>query len=97
LDTGLFATDTPGMSSEPNLQMLVLERIDPAHNMSRYYVLSISPSLFGDIALTREWGRIGRAGQRRIELHSEPLQAREALAAWLRRKAARGYTVAYGT
>jgi hypothetical protein len=38
---------------------ILLERIDPACNMARYYVLSIEPTLFGDQALIRGWGRIG--------------------------------------
>ena len=37
--------------------------------MARYYVLAIEPSLFGDATLIREWGRIGRPGQRRVELY----------------------------
>ena len=40
------------------LQMLVLERRDPSRNMARFYVLAIEPTLFGDMALVREWGRI---------------------------------------
>jgi hypothetical protein len=37
---------------------VVLDRIDPAANMRRFYVLSIEPSLFGDATLVREWGRV---------------------------------------
>jgi predicted DNA-binding WGR domain protein len=51
--------------------------------MARYYVLSIEPSLFGDATLIREWGRIGRPGQRRIELYENQLCAMEALETWL--------------
>jgi predicted DNA-binding WGR domain protein len=43
------------MTDPTNVQLLVLERVDPSRHMCRYYVLSISPTLFGDIALTREW------------------------------------------
>lgn len=39
--------------SNPTLQVLVLERRDPALNMARFYVLSIEPTLFGDAALVR--------------------------------------------
>jgi predicted DNA-binding WGR domain protein len=38
---------------------LYIERRDPTRNMARYYVLSIRPNLFGDVQLTRRWGRIG--------------------------------------
>ncbi|MGY6251465.1 WGR domain-containing protein [Bosea thiooxidans] len=48
-----FAEETP------RLQMLVLDRSDPAQNMARFYVLAIEPTLFGDVALVREWGRRG--------------------------------------
>lgn len=40
-----------------------LERIEPAENMARYYRLSVTETLFGGWAMTREWGRIGRRGQ----------------------------------
>jgi predicted DNA-binding WGR domain protein len=53
---------------EDTIQYLVLDRCDPTCNMARYYVLSNEPSLFGDASLIREWGRIGRSGQRRVEL-----------------------------
>ena len=51
------------------IHYLVLHRCDPSCNMARYYVLSIEPSLFGDATLIREWGRLGRLGQRRVELY----------------------------
>jgi predicted DNA-binding WGR domain protein len=77
--------------SEDTIQYLVLDRRDPSCNMARYYVLSIESSLFGDATLTREWGRIGRRGQRRVELYENRTRAVEALESWLRRKRRRGY------
>lgn len=41
------------------------ERVDQAERMARYYRLSIARTLFGEWALIREWGRIGRRGQAR--------------------------------
>ena len=41
------------------LQVLVLERVEPNANIHRYYVLAVEPTLFGDVGLRREWGRIG--------------------------------------
>ena len=79
----------------PKLQLLVLERVDPTRNMNRYYVLSVTASLFGDTALVREWGRRGQGGQHRIELHAEEAGAGEALQAWLRRKVRRGYAITH--
>ncbi len=75
------------------LQMLVLERHDPSRNMARFYVLAIEPTLFGDMALVREWGRIGSLGRRRLDLHANVTSAGEALDVWLARKARRGYQV----
>jgi predicted DNA-binding WGR domain protein len=76
---------------DDKIQYLVLDRRDPDANMARFYVLSIEASLSGDVALIREWGRIGTAGQRKIELHANEGSAMEALETWLRRKQRRGY------
>jgi predicted DNA-binding WGR domain protein len=38
---------------------IVLERVDLARNIARYYVLSIEPTLFAKHTLIRRWGRIG--------------------------------------
>jgi predicted DNA-binding WGR domain protein len=73
------------------IQYLVLDRRDPDVNMARFYVLAIEASLFGDVALIREWGRIGTTGQRKIELYETEGSAMEALKIWLRRKQRRGY------
>jgi predicted DNA-binding WGR domain protein len=64
-------------------QYLVLDWHDPSCNMARYEVLSIEPSLFGETALTREWGRISWPGQRRIALHENYTVLMEALESWL--------------
>ena len=73
-----------------------LHRIDPARNMARFYRMSSTPSLFGDICFVREWGRIGRPGRVRIDLYEtgeEAIAAREALS---RVKRQRGYRDASG-
>lgn len=77
--------------AQETLQYLVLYRRDPDRNMARYYVLSIEPSLFGNLAFIREWGRIGQSGQKRVEFHDNRIQAMEALETWLKRKQHRGY------
>ncbi|KAB0267254.1 WGR domain-containing protein [Microvirga brassicacearum] len=77
--------------SEEMIQYLVLDRRDPKRNMARYYVLALEPDLFGDTLLVREWGRIGRNGQRRVERHADAVRAAEALSVWLARKRRRGY------
>ena len=59
--------------------------------MARYYVLSVEPTLFGDSALVREWGRIGVAGRRRLDLFQSAQIAKASLEQWLARKLRRGY------
>jgi predicted DNA-binding WGR domain protein len=73
------------------IQYLILTRRDDSCNMARFYVLALEPSLFGDTALVREWGRIGHSVQRRLDLFATPELAGEALETWLRRKRRRGY------
>jgi predicted DNA-binding WGR domain protein len=78
-------------TTPPRLQMLVLDRTEPEHNMARFYVLSIESTLFGDAALVREWGRWGRSGRRWLDLYGDVSKAAEALEDWLVRKTRRGY------
>lgn len=73
------------------LQFLVLERIDRPRRMARFYVLSVEPTLFEEVALVRRWGRIGGRERMRIELHPSSPAARQELAKWLARKRRRGY------
>jgi predicted DNA-binding WGR domain protein len=73
------------------LQVLVLERVDRAKNVARFYVLSIEPTFFEHLALVRRWGRIGTVGRTRIDLHPSPLVAQIELKKWLDRKRRRGY------
>ena len=85
-------TETSGAAGYM-LQMLVLERRNASRNMARFYVLAIEPTLFGEMALVREWGRIGSSGRRRLDLYPNRASAAESLDAWLVRKARRGYQV----
>jgi len=70
---------------------LTLYRIDPGRNMRRYYSLSLQPSLFGDIALVRHWGRLGTTGQQIVELHDGQGAALKALQKLADAKRRRGY------
>jgi predicted DNA-binding WGR domain protein len=47
--------------------------------------------LFGQVALVRQWGRIGRAGHWREEWFDDVEDARVALAQQQTKKAKRGY------
>jgi predicted DNA-binding WGR domain protein len=73
------------------LRFLVLERREHAVRTARYYVLSVEPTLFAEVSLVRQWGRIGSRGRRLVELHGTPQLAVEALDKWLARKKRRKY------
>jgi len=79
----LFRMDTP---SE-----IVLTSIDPSRNRARFYVLSIQPTLFGEHALMRQWGRIGTLGRCRLDLHATAEAARQAMNRLAAAKRRRGY------
>jgi predicted DNA-binding WGR domain protein len=81
---------SPARSIDIDRIHIVLERVDPAENMARYYVLSVEPTLFGNSALVREWGRIGSPG-RRSQFFDQVAEAHIALDTWLARKTRRGY------
>ena len=70
---------------------LLLRRIDPSRNMARFYALSLGPSLFGDVSLTRRWGRIGTIGRQIVELHADREAALCALERIEQAKRRRGY------
>lgn len=37
-------------------------RHNSLENMHRYYTMTISPGIFGDWSLVRQWGRVGHPG-----------------------------------
>jgi predicted DNA-binding WGR domain protein len=76
----------------PSLHIL-LERIDPALNIARYYVLSIEPTLFAKHTLVRQWGRIGCLGRERLQFFGSEgaTRAQVTLETWLARKRKGGY------
>ena len=68
-----------------------LIRVRPEHNEWRYYRIEVWPDLFGHALLLRQWGRIGTEGRRRLDPHSDPGAAINALARLAGRKHRRGY------
>ncbi|SIQ37936.1 WGR domain-containing protein, predicted DNA-binding domain in MolR [Rhizobium sp. RU35A] len=70
---------------------LYIERRDATKNMARYYVMEISPTLFGEICLTRCWGRIGAGGQSKQHHFVCEEDAVHLFLRLLRQKRARGY------
>jgi predicted DNA-binding WGR domain protein len=74
---------------------IVLERVDPARNIARYYVLSIEPTLFAKHTLIRRWGRISGLGRERLQFFrsEDASRAQVTLETWLTRKRKRGYAL----
>lgn len=70
---------------------LYVERIDPTKNMARFYAMAIEPTLFGDVCLTRRWGRIGAQGQSLKHSFAREEEAVGLFLGLLREKRHRGY------
>ena len=51
---------------------VALPRIDAAKNMARFYAVGVEPTLFGDWAVVRRWGRIGAQGRSMETWFSHP-------------------------
>ena len=47
--------------------MTFLTRTDPMRNINRFYVIDVTPTLFGEWAVLREWGRRGSPGTLRLD------------------------------
>lgn len=78
------------MSAQSDSSIL-LHRIDESRNMKRFYGMATMPTLFGETSLLRNWGRIGKRGQMRIETFANSAEAGEALVRLTRKKGRRGY------
>jgi predicted DNA-binding WGR domain protein len=61
--------------------MAFLTRIDPSRNCNRFYLVEIMPTLFGEFALLREWGRRGSAGTVRLTSYERRGDGRDGRAA----------------
>ena len=66
-------------------------RIDAASNMARFYMLSFEPTLFGDVAVLRHWGRIGTRGRQAAIFHASMAEAQVTLERQVARRRRRGY------
>jgi|tagenome__1003787_1003787.scaffolds.fasta_scaffold15123776_1 predicted DNA-binding WGR domain protein len=68
-----------------------LFRVDPERNMARFYKVDIQPTLFGEWAVIREWGRIGRCGTVRHTAYETVSAAQSARDRQCGKKLKRGY------
>ncbi|MGO8064152.1 WGR domain-containing protein [Rhizobium leguminosarum] len=66
-------------------------RVDASRNMARYYTLAIEPTLFGETAVMRSWGRIGRRGGERTDVFGTEQEAVAHFLDLARRKRRKGY------
>jgi predicted DNA-binding WGR domain protein len=71
---------------------VALYRIDPAHNMARFYTLAIERDLFAPWCVVTERGRLGRRGQVRRSAYPDVARALAALEKGRAAKERRGYT-----
>ena len=67
--------------------MIYLTNIEPPRNMARFYALDIEPTLFGQRALVKNWGRIGTAGRSLRVAFAREADAQAALGQELKRRA----------
>jgi predicted DNA-binding WGR domain protein len=69
-----------------------LVRIDGDNNMARFYKIDVQPTLFGEWAVIREWGRIGQGGTLRSTAYNTARAAEAARDQRFRGKVKSGYT-----
>ncbi len=72
-------------------QKIVLTRIRPEKNERRFYAVDISRDMFGQISVSRNWGRIGTSGRQRYDPYPNIPLAQQALNLIANSKRMRGY------
>lgn len=68
-----------------------MTRRDPSLNMARFYRVVLQPTLFGEVSIIRNWGRIGTRGQSMIETYDTQDTAQDHAVLLERQKRRRGY------
>ena len=69
------------------------ESADPTKNRLRFYDLRWQPTLFGEGALVRVWGRQGQPGRVRATVYPDREQAQADIRQLVRRRLAHDYRV----
>ena len=69
------------------------ESRDPAANRDRYYDLLWQPTLFGEGALVRVWGRRGHSATMRVQTYPDRACAQAAVRQLVRTRLRHGYQV----
>ena len=75
----------------PVQHTIVLRRVDPDSNVARFYLLTLERDLFGNVVVTRQWGRVGTAGRQITEPYPTEEAAVEAMTVLAAAKRKRGY------
>jgi predicted DNA-binding WGR domain protein len=73
-----------------------LTRTDPTRNIDRFYIVAATPTLFGEWALHRDWGRRGSPGTLRLDSHRCRQDAQIAEQRTITRRRRPGYTAISG-
>ena len=69
------------------------EHVDPAENRQWFYDLTWQPTLFGEGALVRTWGRQGQPGTSRASFYPDRSCAEAEIRQVVRRRLQHGYRV----
>jgi len=71
--------------------MAFLTRTDPTRNVNRFYIVDVMPTLFGDWAVMREWGRRGSPGTVPLDTYQQRADADAAERGSVKRPLRHGY------
>ncbi|WP_082885349.1 MULTISPECIES: WGR domain-containing protein [Methylomonas] len=74
---------------------IYLERHDPSNNLHRFYALTVSPGIFSDWALVREWGRVGSPGTVRSHSYHSKEEAIDEKNKVFLKKQKKGYSIKF--
>ena len=74
---------------------IALRRIEPPKNMARFYAVEVMPTLFGQWAVVRRWGRVNTDGRRSETWFDDLAVALNSAAEHAAGKYKRGYATVY--
>ena len=91
LDATIWLPDDPAMDTAAITPPITMTRRNQDLNMARFYRLWLEPTLFGEVCLARNWGRISTYRQVKIETFGQACDAAAALEKCAKAKVRRGY------
>lgn len=75
----------------PDAPPVHLIQVNPELNMARFYGIEVQPTLFGEMSVLRNWGRIGTRGRAMMVTYEDAAEATAALVKLHEQKRRRGY------